>query len=171
MTTKKVLKVFWAWQDDNEEIWLNEMAKRGWALKSYRFIYTFEKVEETNYVYKLDYKSTKDDDLEEYKALFKDSGWEYVTRYGDWHYFRTIKTEETSPEIYSDVEYKIETYNGLLQNLIGAFLALLIISTLVIFEVIGESFSIGISFFLGGITFITGLCVMKVKQKINRCRE
>jgi hypothetical protein len=104
--TKKVFKIFWAWQDNNEEKWLNQMATKGWALQSYKFLYNFEKIEPASYIYKLDYKASSDEDLAEYKQIFADTGWEYVTRYGHWHYFRMLGTEETSPEIYTETNTK-----------------------------------------------------------------
>ncbi|MFE8700760.1 DUF2812 domain-containing protein [Cytobacillus sp. FJAT-54145] len=167
MTTKKVFKIFWAWQDSNEEVWLNQMAKEGWALRSYKYLYTFDKAEPDNYIYKLDYKANKDDDLDEYKMIFQDAGWEYVTRYGDWHYFRTLATEDTSPEIYTECEYKIEKYNSLLSNLTAALIAL------IVFAIIGlTTYQSPLLFgiFLSLLSIIS-VCIFKVKQKINRLRE
>ena len=35
--TKKLHKVFWVWEYEKEERWLNEMAQEGWALKKASF--------------------------------------------------------------------------------------------------------------------------------------
>ena len=42
MMEKKVRRLFWAWEFDKEEKWLNEMAQEGWLLDgvglcTYRF--------------------------------------------------------------------------------------------------------------------------------------
>ena len=42
--TKKLHKVFWVWEYEKEERWLNEMAQEGWALKKASLCtYVFEK--------------------------------------------------------------------------------------------------------------------------------
>ena len=165
--TKKVFKIFWAWQDYNEEIWLNHMARKGWALKSYNYIYTFEKIDPAPYIYKLDYKATPDDDLDEYKEIFQDTGWEYVTQYGKWHYFRTLETGEHPTEIYSESEFHIETYNNLLRNL-KSFLITLLIITGIVLSLHRSAFVIGLC---ASLFVITILCIIKVRQKINKLRE
>jgi hypothetical protein len=165
--TKKVFKIFWAWQDHNEEVWLNQMAKKGWALKSYQFFYTFEKIEPESYIYKLDYKASRDDDLEEYKQIFADTGWEYVTRYGAWHYFRTLETEETTPEIYTENEYQIEKYKGLLQGLTSALITIIILAATT--YILSQS-----AFLKGALTTLLALIalsILKINQKINRLKE
>lgn len=89
---RRMVKVFFAWQDGKEESWLRSMSKQGWALKKYNlFVYTIEKIKPTDSIYKLDYKTTKNDDLIEYMTLYKDAGWEHVTQFFGWHYFRIDK--------------------------------------------------------------------------------
>ncbi|MHC0037615.1 DUF2812 domain-containing protein [Pseudoneobacillus sp. C159] len=165
--SKKVFKFFLAWQDSNEEVWLNEMARKGWALKTYKYLYHFEKMEPTNYIYKLDYKANRDEDLDEYKMIFEEAGWEYVTRYGDWHYFRTVAEGETAPEIYTENEYQIEKYKGLLQQLISALITIIILAVILTISINSPFLSGFLLSFLG----IVGLCIVKVRQKINRLRE
>lgn len=42
--TKTVFRMLWAWNDENEERWLEETERSGWHLKAVRgFGYTFEK--------------------------------------------------------------------------------------------------------------------------------
>ncbi|MFS0560853.1 DUF2812 domain-containing protein [Terribacillus sp. 179-K 1B1 HS] len=166
-TDKKVFKVFLAWQDKSEEIWLNRMAKKGWALKSYKFLYTFEKIEPASYIYRLDYKSTSDNDLNEYKTIFQDTGWEYVTRYGNWHYFRTKESQEHTPEIYTEHEYQIEKYNSLLQHLLTVFITFIILAVSMAF--LQNSIVLDVFFTLLIMIFI--LCIFKVGQKISKLRE
>jgi small-conductance mechanosensitive channel len=166
-TSKKVFKLFFAWQDGNEEVWLNEMARKGWALTSYQYFYHFEKTKPTNYVYKLDYKTNRDEDLDEYQLIFQDAGWEYVTRYGDWHYFRTIAQGDEAPDIYTENEYQIEKYKGLLRRLISALVTVILLAIILSFS-LNSSFLNG---FLLSFLGIVGLCIFKVRQKISRLRE
>ena len=112
---KRVFKALWAWDDEKEEVWLREMAQKGWLLRSYLpFLYTFESCEPKDYIYKLDYKATLNSDIDEYLAIFEDAGWEHVYQFGGWHYFRA-QGDKNLPDIYSDNASKIQKYKGLLR--------------------------------------------------------
>jgi len=115
---KRVFKLIWAWNEGKEEKWLSEMAQKGWFLKNYNFgLYTFFRGDADNYIYKLDYRSDLNMDTQEYKSIFADSGWEHVTQFLGWHYFRTREDECKYPDIYSDNTSKIQKYKGLLRVL------------------------------------------------------
>jgi len=112
--TKRVFRWFWAWNDEQEEAWLTEMARQGWHLRepgTFGF-YIFERGVERNVVYRLDFK-TADQDKEEYLQLFADAGWEHVGEMGGWQYFRTEAPEGEAPEIYTDKSSKIHKYQRL----------------------------------------------------------
>lgn len=126
---KKVFKVFWAWQDDQEEAWLGEMAKSGMHLNVVMpFVYTFSRGKPEEYVYRLDYKNTLDKDYAEYQAIFRDSGWELVAVMSNWHYYRIRPENEMVPEIYNDNLSKSIKY----QRLLGIFLPLFVVITLIV---------------------------------------
>jgi len=113
---RKVFKVFWAWQDEAEEIWLREMAQQGWFLTDYTFlVYTFVSGEPADYIYKLDYRASGRRDLDEYLTIFADSGWEHVAEFLNWHYFRSPAETCAVPDIYSDNQSKIEKWRRLLR--------------------------------------------------------
>jgi hypothetical protein len=112
--TKRVFKWFWAWNDEQEEAWLTEMARQGWHLREpgvFGF-YCFERGAPRNVVYRLDFK-TAGRDQEEYRQLFTDAGWEHVGEMGGWQYFRTEAAEGETPEIYTDESSKIHKYQRL----------------------------------------------------------
>ena len=53
--TKTLHKLFWIWEFEKEERWLNEMAQEGWALTQAGFCtYTFEKGEPGEYIIRLE---------------------------------------------------------------------------------------------------------------------
>jgi hypothetical protein len=112
--TKKVFRLFWAWEDEKEEAWLSAMAREGWHLvnsQGVRFI--FRRGEPADVVYRLDYRPERGLDIAEYYGLFRDAGWEPVTRYSGWHYFRTPVGGSPAPEIFSDTQSRIEKYRRL----------------------------------------------------------
>jgi hypothetical protein len=117
--TKRIFRWFWAWNDEQEEAWLTEMARQGWHLREpgvFGF-YTFERGAPRNVVYRLDFK-TAGRDKAEYLQLFADAGWEHVGEMGGWQYFRTEAPEGEAPEIYTDKSSKIHKYQRLLLFLV-----------------------------------------------------
>lgn len=126
---EKVFKVFWAWQDDQEEKWLGEMARSGMHLQAVMpFVYAFSRGKPEDYVYRLDYKNTLDKDYPEYQAIFRDSGWELVAVMSNWHYYRIRPDNDVVPEIYNDNLSKSIKY----QRLLGIFLPLFVVITLIV---------------------------------------
>jgi len=114
-TTITKAKWFWAWQDDKEEAWLRSMAQQGWHLSRPGLFgqYTFSVGEPREMVYRLDFiQSNKRTD--DYFQLFRDAGWEYVGEMGGWQYWRKEVKAGAAPEIFTDVESKIQKYQRLL---------------------------------------------------------
>jgi hypothetical protein len=126
--TKTVFKAIFAWDDEKEEKWLEQMAASGWHLKSVApYFYTFQRGDPETVTYRLDYKFTLNKDYGEYAAIFQDSGWELVSMMGNWHYYR-IKTENHStPEIYNSGRAKAQKYRRLLAFLLSFLLIYLLL--------------------------------------------
>jgi hypothetical protein len=111
-------KWFWAWQDEKEEEWLRSMAQQGYHLVSLSpGIYTFERGEPRDDVYRLDF-ITSDTDKEEYLQLFADAGWEHVGVLSGWQYFRRTAAAGEPDEIYTDTESKAQKYHRLIGFLV-----------------------------------------------------
>ena len=84
-------QLFWVWEYDKEEKWLNEMADQGWALSRVGFCrYTFDKVQPGDYTVRLQLleQSPAAPESMEYLRLVEESGAEYVGRMMRWVYFR-----------------------------------------------------------------------------------
>lgn len=128
MTTLKLFHWFWAWDDEKEEVWLREMAQKGWHFKSVSApgTYTFEQGEARDFIYRLDYFIDQKNRLN-YLQIFQDAGWEHMGEMGGWQYFRkaTIPGEEL--EIFSDNESKAKKYQRILFILV-ALLPILIVN-------------------------------------------
>jgi hypothetical protein len=121
--TIRVVKWFWAWQDEREEAWLGEMARRGWRLSALPFplFYEFTAGAPSDDVYRLDYQRPSQKTLGDYEQLFRDAGWELVGTMSGWHYFRKSPQPGEPTEIYTDAESKIAKYQRLSQVLMGIF--------------------------------------------------
>lgn len=106
---------FWAWQDDQEEKWLEEMSERGFHLMKSGIFgkYEFQKGEPKRYVYRMDFLAHHQQ-KKDYLQFFEDAGWEHLGEFGSWQYFRKPAGDETSPEIFTDVRSKIQKYHRVL---------------------------------------------------------
>ena len=105
-TTQWKFRWFWPWQDDREEAWLGNLSREGWHLSGFGFprIYNFQKGDPKNFVYRLDYQTSRMRDRETYLQLFRDAGWEPVGKMAAWEYFRKETAGGEEPEIFTDLE-------------------------------------------------------------------
>ncbi|GAH13241.1 unnamed protein product, partial [marine sediment metagenome] len=62
---------------------------------------------------KFDYKPFRNEKIDDYIILFEDAGWEYVSGFGGWYYFRTEAKKDYSLELYSDNASRIRKYTTL----------------------------------------------------------
>jgi len=117
---KIVRKWFWAWNDDKEEIFLEEMAAKGFRLVNVSMgKYTFIEDESKKIKYQLDFKGLTKMKEDEYIQLYEDAGWENVKRYGGWYYFAKEYDEE-SPDIsiFNDNKSRLEKYRRIILFLV-----------------------------------------------------
>lgn len=93
-----------------EQDFLQAQHKLGWKFKGLKGInkYIFEKVKVEEFIYQLDVIPPKTNE-EIYLQMFKDYGWEYVTKYNTWYYFRKPKNNfDEDLSIFSDVDSKLD---------------------------------------------------------------
>jgi hypothetical protein len=112
-------KVFAAWQDEKEELWLRQMAQQGLHLASLGLpgFYRFQRREPQDVIYRLDFVTSRAD-MQEYLQLFGDAGWEHLGAMGGWQYFRKPASAAGPDEIYTDPQSKVEKYRRLMGVLI-----------------------------------------------------
>ena len=121
--TKKLHKVFWVWEFEKEERWLNEMAQEGWALTQAGFCtYTFEKGEPGEYIIRLEMI----DNSPKFQSFMEELGAEAVGNCVNWAYFRR-KAELGEFNMFSDIDSRIAHLDK-----IGKMLFLLCMANIVI---------------------------------------
>lgn len=170
---KTIYKLYWAWQFDKEEKWLNECSAKGLHLCDVGvFRYTFEEGVPGAYSHKLELLENWPTHPESvaYIRFLEDTGVEMVGSILRWVYFRK-KTEDGPFDLFSDIDSRIKHLN----RIIFLFLPIMFLE-----------FSAGISNlfmqnssnrFIGGLALFVGcllaygvLVINKKKQRLKKER-
>ena len=87
---KKEIRWFSIMEYEKEENYLSKRHLEGWKFKSVTFpgLYTFERCEPEKVIYQLDYNKEGIKHQMEYVRMFEDCGWEYLTEFDGYNYFR-----------------------------------------------------------------------------------
>ncbi|MGN0793764.1 MAG: DUF2812 domain-containing protein [Aristaeellaceae bacterium] len=115
---------FWAWEFEEEEAWLNEMAKQGKALVSARYLtYEFEDSAPGEYAVRLEMLADSPNSAagQQYLSFVEETGAEYVGRVLKWVYFRK-KAADGPFELHGDNATRIRHLKGIMRLVILLFL-------------------------------------------------
>ena len=139
MEKKIVYRIFTIADYEREALYFREMHAKGWKLRkvSYSILlfavkYTFEKCHPEQVSYQLDFYPMEKSERASYLQLFKDCGWEHITDFNSFSYFRKAHSEIESDaefEIYNDAAGKLAMVKRILTRrmfpILLLFLALL----------------------------------------------
>lgn len=139
MEKKIVYRIFTIADYEREALYFREMHAKGWKLRkvSYSILlfavkYTFEKCHPEQVSYQLDFYPMEKSERASYLQLFKDYGWEHITDFNSFSYFRKAHSEIESNaefEIYNDAAGKLAMVKRILTRrmlpILLLFLALL----------------------------------------------
>ena len=168
-------RLFWAWEFEKEEKWLNEMSANGFQLVSVGpFRYVFDDSCKEAYTYKLELldslpSSSKSID---YIRFLEETGIEHVGSMLRWAYFRK-KAKEGSFELYSDIPSKIKYYKRFILLFLG-------ISPLMIVNIINNFIAYAhhrytINLIAGllplALSLLIGKGLFEIHQKIQKLRK
>ena len=113
---KTMHKIFWTWEFEKEEKWLNEMSAKGLQLCDVGYCrYTFVEGTPGEYLYRLellDYWPTNDKSRE-YIGFMEDTGAEYIGALFRWVYFRK-KAEASGFDLFSDIDSRLKHLDRIL---------------------------------------------------------
>ena len=109
-------KIFWIWQLEKEQAWINEMASHGYSLEhAGRLTFEFEETEPNKYIYKELFLKGWGESAEniKYFKFLEEMGIKvvcYINYPGTcWVYVRALKEEYPNGiELYSDIDSKIQ---------------------------------------------------------------
>ena len=124
MEKKIVYRIFTIADYEREALYFREMHAKGWKLMkvSYSILlfvvkYTFEKCQSERVSYQLDFYPMEKSERSSYLQLFKDCGWEHITDFNSFSYFRKAHSEIESAaefEIYNDAAGKLAVVKRIL---------------------------------------------------------
>lgn len=107
---KTVRKLYWLWQFEEEEAWLNQMAAEGWVLEQAHIgRYVFARCQPGEYILRLEIldKWPGSDQSQEYIRFVESTGAEYIGSLKRWVYFRK-KAAEGEFAMFSDLGSRIK---------------------------------------------------------------
>ncbi len=156
---KTIFRLFYVWQWENEEKWLNEMSSEGWQLAHATIgKYNFVSGKANEYTYRLELldKKLKSAESTSYLNFLKETGIEMVGKCKSWIYLRS-KTADGGFEPHNKTLYnlshllKVQELTNKIRNTMITLIAMSI-CTLLVLEYFGQS---PMTDFLRG--FCTGL--------------
>ena len=149
MEKKIVYRIFTIADYESEALYFREMHAKGWKLRkvSYSILlfavkYTFEKCQPEQVSYQLDFYPMEKSERASYLQLFKDCGWEHITDFNGFSYFRKAHSEIESDaefEIYNDAAGKLAMVNRILRLRLVPVLLLLAIHIPLLFMLLDRS--------------------------------
>lgn len=149
MEKKIVYRIFTIVDYEREALYFREMHAKGWKLRkvSYSILlfvvkYTFEKCQPEQVSYQLDFYPMEKSERSSYLQLFKDCGWEHITDFNSFSYFRKVHSEiesDVESEIYNDAAGKLAMVKRILRLRLVPSLLLLAIHIPFLFILLDRS--------------------------------
>ncbi len=154
MEKKIVYRIFTIADYEREALYFRKMHAEGWKLKEVTYSnlvvavkYTFEKCQPEQVSYQLDFYPMKKSERASYLQLFKDCGWEHITDFNSFSYFRKAHSEIESDaefEIYNDAAGKLAMVNRILRLRLVPVLLLLAIHIPLLLKLLNRSNAYGL---------------------------
>lgn len=168
MEKKVVYRIFTIADYEREALYLRKMHAKGWKLRkvSYSILlfavkYTFEKCQPEQVSYQLDFYPMKKSERASYLQLFKDCGWEHITDFNGFSYFRKLHSgieSDVEFEIYNDAAGKLAMVKRILTRrmlpILLLFAALLPIFSKFVSGVSSFSWALFLIFIIDGVLLI-----------------
>ena len=178
MEKKIVNRIFTIADYDREALYLRKMHAEGWKLKEVSYSnlvvavkYTFEKCQPEQVSYQLDFYPMEKSERVSYLQLFKDCGWEHITDFNSFSYFRKAHSEIESNaefEIYNDAAGKLAMVNRILRLRLVPVLFLLAIHIPFLLKLLNRSNAYGLwSLLAVGLDIFLSLILLLVVSYIG----
>ena len=178
MEKKVVYRIATIADYDREALYLRKMHAEGWKLKEVTYSnlvvavkYTFEECQPEQVSYQLDFYPMEKSERSSYLQLFKDCGWEHITDFNSFSYFRKAHSEIESDaefEIYNDATGKLAMVNRILRLRLVPVLLLLAIHIPFLLKLLNRSNAYGLwSFLAVGLDVFWSLILLLIVAYIS----
>jgi len=122
---KKYFRWFFAWQDNEECGWLEEMSRRGFRLTGRFFgLYTFTAGAPEEWLYRIDFCDVRRDFSR--VEMIERNGWERAAVFGSWVYYRGLPGTADPGAIFDSRSALIERYKAILKAILFPGLPLIL---------------------------------------------
>jgi hypothetical protein len=172
-TTKTAFRAFLDSSGQKEELWLSEMARQGWFLKSIPVLfYRFKKGQPGDWVYRIDYRGGARVNRPEYLGLFKDAGWEFAASSAGRYYFRTKRGQGSVPEIFTDKDSRVSLY----RRIVAGSTTLLVIMLMDVYSMLINHrhrnwFSVFMLVLLSALALLFAFQLVQIMARIKRIKK
>ena len=178
MEKKIVYRVFTIADYEREALYFREMHAKGWKLKEVSYSnlvvavkYIFEKCQPEQVSYQLDFYPMRKSDRASYLQLFKDCGWEHITDFNGFSYFRKLHSgieSDAEFEIYNDAAGKLAMVNRILSLRLVPVLLLLAIHIPFLLKLLNRSNAYGLwSLLAVGLDIFLSLILLLIVSYIS----
>ena len=178
MEKKIVYRIFTIADYERETLYFREMHAKGWKLRKVNYSillfavkYTFEKCHPEQVSYQLDFYPMEKSERASYLQLFKDCGWEHITDFNSFSYFRKAHSEIESNaefEIYNDAAGTLAMVNRILRLRLVPVLLLLAIHIPFLFKLLNRSNAYGLwSLLAVGLDIFLSLILLLIVSSIG----
>lgn len=178
MEKKVVYRIFTIADYEREALYFREMHAKGWKLKEVTYSnlvvavkYTFEKCQPEQVSYQLDFYPMKKSERASYLQLFKDCGWEHITDFNGFSYFRKLRSgieSDAEFEIYNDAAGKLAMVKRILRLRLVPVLLLLAIHIPFLVKLLNRSNAYGLwSFLAVGLDVFLSLILLLIVAYIS----
>jgi hypothetical protein len=116
-TVVRKFKLWFVWQDQQHQQWLQQMAAQGLHLRSTNTfcVHSFERGAPADMAYRWDVRYFQPD--ADYRQLLHDAGWQHVTSTVGWHCWRKPHQAGATAEIFTDRDDQAAKYQRVIQLL------------------------------------------------------
>ena len=162
-------KIFWIWQLEKEQAWVNEMASHGYSLEhAGRFTFEFDETEPDKYIYKEIFLKGWGESAEnvKYFKFLEEMGIKvvcYINYPGTcWVYIRALKEEYPNGiELYSDIDSKIN-YQKVMEGYLIFVMVFMLFAVLLNISAVVNSWTMHVTLMVLNLicsVFLTALCI------------
>lgn len=164
-----IRKLFWAWEFDKEEKWLNEMSAKGLQLCEVGIgRYVFDEGLPSEYAYRLEFLDyfPRNKESIKYIKFIEDTGAEYICSLHRWVYFRK-KADKCEFNLFSDIDSKVKHLNRILL-LTGVFSIINLMNAAIQFFSWKNFIESSICLTIGMLIGYGFLCTFMKKRKLQK---